>query len=58
MMRQTIGSKLEELDRILNDPTAPMEAHRVWSLLDDVSESADPEHGGREGGSEPTNGRS
>jgi hypothetical protein len=40
MMQRTIGWKLEELDRILNDPSAPpMEAHRVWSLLDDVSES-------------------
>ncbi len=39
MMQRSIGWKLEELDRILNDPTAPMEAHRVWSLLDDVSAS-------------------
>ena len=39
MMQRTIGWKLEELDRILNDPTAPMEADRVWSLLDDVSAS-------------------
>jgi hypothetical protein len=39
MMQRTIGWKLEELDRILNDPTTPMEAHRVWSLLDDVSAS-------------------
>jgi hypothetical protein len=38
MMERTIGWKLEELDRMLNDPAAPpMEAHRVWSLLDDVS---------------------
>ncbi len=37
MIQRTIGWKLEELDRILNDPTAPLEAHRVWSLLDDVS---------------------
>jgi hypothetical protein len=36
MMQQTIGWKLEELDRILNDPTTAMEPHRVWSLLDDV----------------------
>jgi hypothetical protein len=38
-MQRTIGWKLAELDRILNDPTAPMEPHRVWSLLDDVSAS-------------------
>ncbi len=37
MIRRTTAWKLEELDRILNDPTAPLEAHRVWSLLDDVS---------------------
>jgi hypothetical protein len=50
MMQRTIGWKLEELDRILNDPSAPpMEAHRVWSLLDDVSES----FGGDEAGGSP-----
>ena len=37
LTKRTISSKLAELDRILNDPTAPMEAHRVWSLLDDIS---------------------
>ncbi|GAB0117456.1 peptide chain release factor 1 [Acidisoma sp. 7E03] len=37
LMQRSITWKLEELDRILNDPTAPMEAHRVWSLLDDIS---------------------
>lgn len=37
LMQRSLGWKLEELDRILNDPTAPMEAHRVWSLLDDIS---------------------
>ena len=42
-MQRTIGWKLEELDRILNDPTAPMEADRVWSLLDDVSASFGPD---------------
>jgi hypothetical protein len=48
MMQRTIGWKLEELDRILNDPMTPMEAHRVWSLLDDVSASfgADETTGG------------
>jgi hypothetical protein len=39
MMQRSIGWKLEELDRILNDPTAPMEPHRVWSLLDELSAS-------------------
>jgi hypothetical protein len=36
MMQRSIGWKLEELDRILNDPTAPMGPHRVWSLLDEL----------------------
>jgi hypothetical protein len=29
--------KLDELDRLLNDPDVPMEPDRIWSLLDDVS---------------------
>ena len=30
-------SKLEELDRLLNDPDVPMQPDRIWSLLADVS---------------------
>jgi hypothetical protein len=52
MMQRTIGWKLEELDRILNDPTAPMEADRVWSLLDDVSASFGAEDGGCSAGTD------
>ena len=37
MMQRSTGWKLAELDRILNDPTATLEPHRVWSLLDDIS---------------------
>ncbi len=29
--------KLDELDRILNDPDVPMEPARVWSLLAEIS---------------------
>jgi hypothetical protein len=29
--------KLEELDRLLNDPDVPMDPSRVWSLLADLS---------------------
>ncbi len=29
--------KLDELDRLLNDPEAPLEPHRVWSLLAEIS---------------------
>ncbi|WP_193540166.1 peptide chain release factor 1 [Rhodopila globiformis] len=29
--------KLEELDRLLNDPDVPMQPDKIWSLLADVS---------------------
>lgn len=29
--------KLDELDRLLNDPDIPMQPDRIWSLLADVS---------------------
>jgi hypothetical protein len=29
--------KLDELDRLLNDPDVPMEPQRVWSLLAELS---------------------
>ena len=50
MMQRTIGWKLAELDRILNDPMAPMEAHRVWSLLDEVSGIVQADEGGSAAG--------
>lgn len=28
---------LEELERLLNDPDVPMQADRIWSLLEGVS---------------------
>jgi hypothetical protein len=31
------ANKLDELDRLLNDPDVPMQADRIWSLLADVS---------------------
>ena len=30
--------KLDELDRLLNDPDVPMEPARIWSLLAELSE--------------------
>ena len=30
-------TKLDELDRLLNDPDVPMEPGRVWSLLAELS---------------------
>ena len=32
------ASKLDELDRLLNDPDVPIEPSRVWSLLAELSE--------------------
>jgi hypothetical protein len=29
--------KLEELDRLLNDPTVPMVPDRIWALLADIA---------------------
>ncbi len=29
--------KLDELDRLLNDPDVPMEPARVWSLLAEIT---------------------
>lgn len=31
------ASKLNELDRLLNDPEIPMEPARIWSLLAEIS---------------------
>ncbi|HET9019840.1 MAG TPA: hypothetical protein VFN46_09645 [Acetobacteraceae bacterium] len=35
--------KLDELDRLLNDPEVPMQPQRVWSLLAEIS-SHDLDH--------------
>jgi hypothetical protein len=32
------AQKLDELDRLLNDPDAPIEPARVWSLLAEISQ--------------------
>ena len=34
--------KLDELDRLLNDPDVPMQPDRVWSLLADVARPVPP----------------
>ena len=38
--------KLDELDRLLNDPDVPMQPDRIWSLLADVARHTMP-NGGR-----------
>jgi hypothetical protein len=50
MMQKSAGWKLAELDRILNDPTTPLEPHRVWSLLDDISAGCGCDDRGEPGG--------
>ena len=30
--------KLDELDRLLNDPDVPMEPEKIWSLLAEISQ--------------------
>jgi hypothetical protein len=37
MSAAEIRRKLDELDRLLNDPDVPMQPDRIWSLLADVS---------------------
>jgi hypothetical protein len=31
------AGKLDELERLLNDPEVPIEPSRIWSLLADIS---------------------
>ncbi len=38
MTEMDYASKLDELDRLLNDPDAPMEPDRVWSLLAEIAQ--------------------
>ena len=33
----TMSHKLDELDRLVNDPNALLDAARVWDLLDELS---------------------
>jgi hypothetical protein len=37
MTETEYASKLDELDRLLNDPDVPMQPLRVWSLLAEIS---------------------
>jgi hypothetical protein len=38
MTERDFNSKLDELDRLLNDPAVSLEPSRVWSLLAEVSQ--------------------
>lgn len=37
MTDQEYAVKLDELDRLLNDPDVPMQPDRVWALLADLA---------------------
>ena len=41
-MRDGDDPKLDELERLLNDPDVPMQAGRVWELLAEISGEGDP----------------
>ncbi|MEJ0045155.1 MAG: peptide chain release factor 1 [Rhodospirillales bacterium] len=38
MTQQDFEQKLDELDKLLNDPEVQLEPNRVWSLLAEVTE--------------------
>jgi hypothetical protein len=42
LMRDGDDPKLDELERLLNDPDVPMQAARVWELLAEISGEGDP----------------
>ena len=42
--------KLDELDRLLNDPDVPMEPAKVWSLLAEIARELDIQMRARPGG--------
>ena len=37
MTETEYSRKLDELDRLLNDPDVQMEPHRIWTLLAEIS---------------------
>lgn len=45
MQDEEYQRKLDELDRLLNDPEVPMEPLRVWSLLAELAHPARPSLG-------------
>ena len=34
-------TKLDEVDRLLNDPEVLLDPRRIWALLDDIARAAD-----------------
>ena len=37
MTESEYSVKLDELDRLLNDPDVPIQPERIWALLEDVA---------------------
>lgn len=46
MPNADLETKLDELDRLLNDPDVPMQPARVWSLLAEISRREPHQNGG------------
>ena len=44
-MRDADDPKLDELERLLNDPEVPLQASRVWELLAEISGPSDIQGG-------------
>ena len=44
-MRDADDPKLDELERLLNDPEVPLRAARVWELLAEISGPSDIQGG-------------
>ena len=38
MTETEYNRKLDELDRLINDPAVPMQPHRIWELLGEVAD--------------------
>jgi hypothetical protein len=38
MTDEDYARKLDEMDRVLNDPDVPMQPALIWRLLDEISE--------------------
>lgn len=45
MTQKDFDQKLDEVERLLNDPDVELEPSRVWSLLDEVSRQSQPAAG-------------
>jgi hypothetical protein len=42
MSEQEREARIEEIDRLLNDPEVRMDPHKVWSLLAEIAPAPEP----------------